>query len=80
MTSPSTEQQIALQDEVAHLISEAMRSRTILAVSAHAARLADTYRLAGLTEKDICALIVRLAVPSNIALELATPEPPPTRP
>jgi hypothetical protein len=71
MPSPTTEQQIALQDEVATLIGEAMRSRTVLAVSAHAARLAETYRSAGMSKSEICQLIVSLAVPSNVALELA---------
>jgi hypothetical protein len=71
MPSPTTEQQIALQDEVATLIGEAMRSRTVLAVSAHAARLAETYGSAGMSKSEICQLIVSLAVPSNVALELA---------
>ena len=71
MTNPSTEQQKALQDEVAILIAEAMRSRVFLAASAHAARLADTYRLCGMSKDEICALIVGLAVPAEVALELS---------
>ena len=73
MTSPTTEQQVAIHDEVATLIAEAMRSRTVLAASAHAARLAESYRLSGMSKGEICALIVRLAVPANVALELARP-------
>jgi hypothetical protein len=71
MTSPSTEQQKALQIEVANLIAEAMRSRVVLAASAHAARLADAYRLCGMSKSEICALIVGLAAPAKVALELS---------
>jgi len=71
VTSPSTEQQMALQKEVAMLIDQAMRSRVVLDASAHAARLADTYRLSGMSKAEICALIVKLAVPAKVALELA---------
>ena len=71
MTNPSTEQLKALQNEIADLIAEAMRSRVVLAASAHAARLADTYRSSGMSKREICALIVGLAVPAKVALELA---------
>jgi hypothetical protein len=71
MTNPSTEQQRALQHEIADLIAEAMRSRVVLAASAHAARLAYTYRLCGMSKSEICALIVGLAVPAKVALLLA---------
>ena len=70
MTNPSTEQSKALQDEIANLIAEAMRSRVVLAASTHAARLADTYRFCGMSKREICALIVGLAVPAKVALEL----------
>jgi hypothetical protein len=52
-TNPSTEDLKALQDEVATLIAEAMRSRVVLAASAHAGRLAETYRLCGMTKSEV---------------------------
>jgi len=70
MTSPSTDQLRALQNEIADLIAEAMKSRVVLAASAHAARLADAYRSSGMSKSEICALIAGLAAPANVALEL----------
>jgi hypothetical protein len=71
MTSPSTEHLQALQDEVATLIAEAMKTQVVLPASAHAARLAETYRLCGMTKSEICALLVGLAAPAKVALVLA---------
>ena len=70
MASPETEQQMALQGEIARLIAMASASRVVLRVTEEADRLGRLYPACGLSTNDIAAIIVSLAKPAKIALEL----------
>ena len=70
MTSCETEQQLALQDEIARLIANASADRMVIRVATEASRLARQYSESGLSSNDIAKIIVDLATPSGVALEL----------
>jgi hypothetical protein len=70
MTSPETGQQLALQDEIARLVAKASTDRVVIRVATEANRLARQYSVSGLSSHDIAKIIVDLATPSGVALEL----------
>ena len=69
MTSPATDEQRAIQDEVAALIVQAMLMRKAIRVAVEAGRLSKRYSASGLSAQDIAAIIVRLASPTQVAIE-----------
>jgi hypothetical protein len=69
MTSPATDQQRAIQDEVAALIVQAMLTCEVIQVAHEAARLSKRYSASGLSAQDIAEIIVRLASPTHVAIE-----------
>ena len=69
MTSPATDEQRAIQDEVAALIVEAMLTCQAIPVEVEAGRLSKRYSASGLSEKDIAEIIIRLASPTQVAIE-----------
>jgi hypothetical protein len=70
MPSPETEQQLALQHEIARLIADASADRVVVSVAKQANRLAHQYSSSGLSSNAIAKIIVSLAKPVGIALEL----------
>ena len=69
MTSCETEQQLALQDEIARLIANASADRVVIRVATEASRLARQYSVSRLSSNDIAKIIVDLATPSGVALK-----------
>jgi hypothetical protein len=68
--SPETEQQLALNGDIARLVSDASADHVVLRVSEEARRLARSYSSSGLSTDEIAKFIVRLATTANVAVEL----------
>ena len=70
MPSPETEQQLAMNADIARLVSDASADHVVIRVSKEARRLARSYPSTGLTTEEIAKLIVKLATTAEVAVEL----------
>jgi hypothetical protein len=68
MPCPETEQQLALNADIAKLVSDASADHVVIRVSKEASRLARSYPSTGLTTEQIAKLIVKLATTAKVCV------------